>query len=680
METVRRPSLGIRAKVILYALLCAVLPPAFISSLVITSWRDAIERSMRVELSSLAHEQLSRFTLSLDHAKTNLQTWSALDAMQDASSGDAEGSIQAELVSLRKNHSEFGELLVLNRSGVVVASTLRRNKGIGLKNEAFFSPGLEGNIFQGTLRPQRVTEGAGIAIAAPIYTRTNHNTNIGVLVGIIDWLSLERQLRAVRILGADQDADHKLILTTIAGSFSETPAPTLPKESGVEIVQVEGEEFLVATSVAPELKGSLLSGWVLHVMVSTEIAYADVTLIGTRLAVLAGALFAGVLALSTVGASRWIVKPIQRTTAIVREASLAKTDPDIGGNGKSDAIWELHRSISVLLDQHRSLLKREKVFRVKNLGFDAALTNMPQGLAMFDSNGRLVLCNKRLEELFSLPSVLCEAGTTLQQILEHLASTGLPEPSALFLRPQGIINDDGSAPDFFGTPDGRTIAIRHERMAGGGWLSVVEDVTQRRRAEERMTHLASHDPLTNLPNRTMLRSKIEDALRRANCAESFAVLCVDLDYFKNVNDTLGHAVGDTLLCAVGDRLQACLQENDLVARLGGDEFALVLTNTDQPSNATVLAQRLIEALSAEYEIDGHRIRIGASVGIAIAPRDGSNPDQIMRSADIALYCAKEGGRGRHRCFEPDMNRIHGRRNRLVDLRTAAANGPMSSAA
>ena len=332
METFR-PSLGIRAKIILYALLCAVLPSALISVLVIASWRDTIERSMRAELSSLAREQLSRFTRSLDHAKTNLQTWSALDAMQDTSAGDFDGSIQAQLINLRNQYSNFGELLVLNHSGVVIASTLERNKGISLKDEAFFSLGLKGNTFQGTLRLQGLTGLTGIVIAAPIYARFDRSESIGVLVGIFDWQSFESELRAVSVSGAPQDANHRLILTTMAGSFSENPAPSLPKESGVKVVQIEGKEFLVATSVAPEPKGSLLPGWVVHAMVSTESAYAGVTLLETRLAFLAGALFAGVFAL-TFGASRSVVKPIQRMTAIVREIARAQTDIDFGSNRK----------------------------------------------------------------------------------------------------------------------------------------------------------------------------------------------------------------------------------------------------------------------------------------------------------------------------------------------------------
>ena len=208
-------------------------------------------------------------------------------------------------------------------------------------------------------------------------------------------------------------------------------------------------------------------------------------------------------------------------------------------------------------------------------------------------------------------------------------------------------------------------------MAGGGWVSTHEDITERRKAEAKIAHMARHDALTNLPNRSMFRTEIEDALRRTQRGESVAVLCLDLDYFKSVNDTLGHPIGDALLCAVADRLRGCLREDDIVARLGGDEFALIQVGTEQPNSSTILAQRVIDTLSAPYEINGHQIVIGASVGIAIAPADGDDPDQIIKNADMALYRAKADGRGRYRFFEADMDaKMQARRTLEIDLRSA----------
>jgi diguanylate cyclase (GGDEF)-like protein len=200
-----------------------------------------------------------------------------------------------------------------------------------------------------------------------------------------------------------------------------------------------------------------------------------------------------------------------------------------------------------------------------------------------------------------------------------------------------------------------------------------EETAERARAEALVTHMARHDALTRLPNRILFREELDDGLMRAHRDEALAVLCLDLDNFKAVNDTLGHPVGDALLKVVAERLAECIGETDTVARLGGDEFAIVQTGAAQPVAATVLAQQLIETIAAPYEIDGHSVVIGTSIGIAIAPNDGSDPDAILKNADLALYRAKAEGRGNYRFFETAMDASMQVRRRLeLDLRSALA--------
>ncbi len=187
--------------------------------------------------------------------------------------------------------------------------------------------------------------------------------------------------------------------------------------------------------------------------------------------------------------------------------------------------------------------------------------------------------------------------------------------------------------------------------------------------------MAHHDALTRLPNRVRFREQMEGALVPAARGEATAVLCIDLDHFKAVNDTLGHPVGDALLQAVADRIRSCVRPSDTVARLGGDEFAIVQVSVDQPMGSTALATRLIEKLSAPFDVQGHQVVISASIGIAIMPDDGDDPDCLLKNADMALYRAKEDGRGIHRYFEPDMDaRMQARRTLELDLRKALALG------
>jgi diguanylate cyclase (GGDEF)-like protein len=224
---------------------------------------------------------------------------------------------------------------------------------------------------------------------------------------------------------------------------------------------------------------------------------------------------------------------------------------------------------------------------------------------------------------------------------------------------------------------GRSIRIVHQPMqGGGGWVATFEDITEWQRAQAQITHMARHDALTNLPNRTLFREQLEQALRLAKRGDKFAVLCLDLDHFKDINDSLGHPVGDALLMEVGRRLSSCVSEGDTVARLGGDEFVIVqFCGSDESSPAVSLASRIVEAISEPYHIGGHQLVIGVSVGISLAPDDGKNPDELLKKADLALYRAKADGRGTYRFFETGMDaRAQARRLLELDMRAALPRG------
>jgi diguanylate cyclase (GGDEF)-like protein len=224
-------------------------------------------------------------------------------------------------------------------------------------------------------------------------------------------------------------------------------------------------------------------------------------------------------------------------------------------------------------------------------------------------------------------------------------------------------------------PDGITIEVRGAPVEGGGFVTTYIDVTERRRNEARIEHMAHHDALTELPNRVLFHKRLGEELARIARGGNLAVLCLDLDHFKNVNDTLGHPVGDVLLKMVAERLSNCLRDTDVVARFGGDEFAVIMPIIDGDRDAEGLARKLIDVLGSPYEIQGQEIIVGASIGIAIAPRDGDATEGMLRNADIALYRAKVDGRGRFSFFEPEMDRrIQARRTLELELRKALSNG------
>jgi len=270
-------------------------------------------------------------------------------------------------------------------------------------------------------------------------------------------------------------------------------------------------------------------------------------------------------------------------------------------------------------------------------------------------------------------------GTPFRQIVERRIALGAyagRDPDAYMKERLAAVRERRASTKIHTLPDGRVIAISHQPMEGGGWVATHEDITEQRRYEAKIAHMAHHDALTDLPNRVLLRERLEHALAgtlRGN--QALAILMLDLDRFKEINDSLGHPVGDALLKLVADRLRSGLREGAMVARLGGDEFAIVEEVTTAAIEATAIVERIHAMLSEPFDLGDHQVVCGASIGIAVAPADGADPDQLLKNADLALYRAKSQGRGTHRFFEPEMNRLmQARRDLERDLRSALVNG------
>jgi diguanylate cyclase (GGDEF)-like protein len=309
-----------------------------------------------------------------------------------------------------------------------------------------------------------------------------------------------------------------------------------------------------------------------------------------------------------------------------------------------------------------------------NLRFDTALKHMSHGLCMFDREQTLLVSNARYGEMYGLSPEQIRPGTTLRAVLEaRVAAGSVPADTEGYIDTR--LNEVGRAEAHYVVNelrDGRFFAVSHQPMKDGGWVAIHQEITAQKRAESQIAYMARHDGLTGLANRAVLRERMQEGLARLQRGGApFSIFILDLDLFKAVNDSLGHPVGDELLKVVAQRLSACLHEADTVARLGGDEFAVLTAAAgDQRQAALATAKLLLEAVAAPYDIDGHKLDVATSIGIALAPDHGMDVDQLIKSADLALYKAKAEGRNTCRLFEAAMGAEAHSRALEIDLRDA----------
>jgi diguanylate cyclase (GGDEF)-like protein len=323
-----------------------------------------------------------------------------------------------------------------------------------------------------------------------------------------------------------------------------------------------------------------------------------------------------------------------------------------------------------------ALRAREVDLETQNARFSTAVNNMSQALLLLDGSARLLMCNTRYLELYRLSPDVVQPGCSLVDLLAARVKNGtwIGDPQQYVDMVFALMQGGKPASWLAELPDGRTISVLVHPLPGGGWVTTHEDITERRVAEMRIAHMARHDGLTGLPNRDYLREQLAEKVSQLGQGDGLAVLYVDLDQFKSINDTLGHSVGDELLKAAADRIKAIAGEH-VVARLGGDEFVIVQSGVKTRKDTIELVERICDAIRSPFELCGHVVTAEASMGVSFAPDDAEEPNDLLKHADMALYRAKDERRGSYRFFEPEMDaRIKARHLMEQALRDAISNG------
>ena len=423
-----------------------------------------------------------------------------------------------------------------------------------------------------------------------------------------------------------------------------------------------------------EMVAASIKDW--HASQTAELADFTAELHATTNAMLiwimTGALAALGVAIIGASAAAGVLRRLGAITAVMSE--LARNDQVLSVPSLDDAdeVGDMARALAVFRDTAAEARRRGDALAAANGMLDAALNNMGQGLIMLDADLRLRVSNRHFQTLHGLPGELLYAGMPLGEILALSRAAGnLPDGDLATMehKARARLAARRQAVDQRVMGSGRVLSVRRVPMDGGGWVCTYEDITEQNRSVARIAHLSRHDVLTDLPNRAALQDTLRTACREPNI--SLAVHCVNLDRFKNVNDTNGYDIGDAVLCEVARRLRQSVRDLDLVARLGGDEFAIIQRNVDDPVAVTALAGRLINIMSQPFRINEHDVVIGASIGIAVSSADQRDDARLLRNADLALDRAKQDGGGVWRVFLPEMDEAaQSRRTLEADLRQA----------
>ena len=654
---------------------------------------------------SLAREGLATAELAaasaedfIRNVREDTQELASRPLIRTQAIGGQSTGLSPELARWRAEHPWAQGALVLDTTGQIVASSSVGISPEDLSDQRWLQAILGGDSEAfGDARPAVRTGRLVTPYAVPIRDRSGALS--GVLVACASLDALSDRLREARQADAGNAAassitlglsdratgmvlaanDPSLVQTRIPPERMAEVDASVGTRGSAELRFGDGPAFLVAIAPVSTLHWRAFA----RQPASAAFAPLDVLTGQASLLVLVSAVLAGI---AGAGLALWINRPLTRLRAVAEALAAGDLGQRVGLTRK-DEIGQVGRAFDrMAAELHTNLEQLEAVAlqanelavlaQVREERARALMDSVADGILTFDAAGTIVSGNPAAMQIFG-----CSAGevvgTNLSQLVPALAarSEGAASLAEALLGESGEV--EGRRPSGEVFPMELTVSempAEDERL----FIAVVRDVTERKRVERELTRLAFHDPLTNLPNRALFMDRLQHALDRATRqGRPIAVMFLDLDNFKVVNDSLGHKAGDQLLVHVSQRLVGCLRSADTAARLGGDEFTVLLEDLTGPEDALVVADRIAGYLNSAFQLEGREVFVTASVGIALSTGRDDSAESLVRTADLAMYQAKTSGKACYAVFDPAMNdRAWQRLEVETDLRYALDRGEL----
>lgn len=658
----------IRTKTTLIFLTFSLIPLALIGAFAYKTGQTAIMQSLGGSFQQIANQTIDKVDRSLYDVHRNVKTWAELELMEEVITGDLDGRISSFLIRLSKEYGSFSSIHVLNTDGTIIASSRPDRIGSEFNQENLFMKAIRGEGAIQDVHEEDTEKGWGVTFAFPIRSKSEKEKVIGVLTGRWKADELAKMTQVVQgetgsprlllirgdglVISAPEAEQEILFKRNLVEFKLQSAASAIRKGRGYLIENdEEGRASLIGYDYSKGYRDFQGLGWSVLVVRDLKAAFEPIQRM--KWAILTVVLGVGVLVLTiSVFVTRTLTDPILEISQIASRVAQG----DFEGKAKPLSKDEIG-SFTLTFNQMIEDLKKQRDQLVDKNYVDSIIGNMINSLIVINTEGWIERVNKATLDLL---------GFTEEELINRKVSRIFPDDlltMAMALKSpteKGFLNNiettyfeksGQSIPVFFSGS-----AMKNHQGKIEGIICVAQDITERKKSVERLNYLASHDALTNLPNRTLFYDRLGQAISRVAWRNRLvAVLFLDLDRFKVINDTLGHAVGDLLLQEVSKRLGLLLRSGDTVARLGGDEFVIILDDVAKAEDVAKVCQKILESLSKPLLLKEHELFITVSIGISLFPNDGRDAETLLKNADTAMYKAKEQGRNNYQHFSPNMN-------------------------